>query len=1077
MIRKLLFTCVFALLSFGMAWAQKIQVTGRVTDSTGEGIPGATIREKGTTNGVSADYNGVFSIKVADRNAILIISSIGYAAQEVKVGNQTAVNILLGEDTQQLDEVVVVGYGEAKKASFTGTATKVDSEKITSKSVANVGQALAGEVAGVQIINESGQPGESPKIRIRGYGSVNGNRDPLYVVDGLPYNGDIVSINPSDIESLTILKDASATAIYGSRGANGVIVITTNSGSTNSSDIEAEIRYGTNMRLLPDYDVISSPEEYVELTWNSLYNQAAIIGSSDPAAHASESLFAKKGGISPFYNMWNAVGKDLIDPATGKFRSGISRKYTPEEWRDYLFDNSSRVEANVKLSGGTDKTKYFTSFGFLDDIGYYVGSDFMRLTGRVNVSHQIRPWLEGSMNMGYTHSERNSPGQGGNIYNGFSFVTSIPAIYPVFLRDKEGKLVADPVLGGNLYDYGSNVEYGKRAFAAFSNPVQLAKLDKDRRLVNEVSGNGLLKAKITDYLSASTRFGMQFRNDDGDAYSNPFYGSAAGSNGSISKEKYQKMSYTWLKMLNFDKSFGDHNVSAFVAHENTSYEYKYLYVNKTNIADPFGMELDNAVVQRPASSYIYDYKLESYFGQVKYDFSEKYFIHGVVRRDGSSRFLGDNKWGTFASVGLAWVATQEDFLSSLDWLSFLKLKASYGTIGDQGGKGTILSRGRAYYPGYDFLEIQNNNDQIAISFHTKGNKNLTWEKSNIFQTGAEFELFDRVNVSLDYYIKNTDALFFDKRVAPSLGYAIVTVNDGQMQNRGLEFAVDAKLLQTEDFKLNFSLNGSFEGNEITKMPIETATGKPKVIDVDRSLYGRSEGHSMFDFYMREFAGVDQQTGKSLWTKHYYMDGEKKVEIKDWQTDIAKKPSDAKIEREFTDNYYEATVKYVGKSVVPDVRGAFRLQAEYKGISLSAQFMYSLGGYAYDRFYSYLMNNGKVGADNWHTDIRNRWQKPGDITDVPRLSNGQDTNVASISSRFITKSDYLALNNLRLGYTLPKSLTDKLSIRKLQVWVSGDNLWFMSERKGFNPVTSESGLSSVYRYSPLSTITGGLKVNF
>jgi hypothetical protein len=471
------------------------------------------------------------------------------------------------------------------------------------------------------------------------------------------------------------------------------------------------------------------------------------------------------------------------------------------------------------------------------------------------------------------------------------------------------------------------------------------------------------------------------------------------------------------------------------------------------------------------NTYTDAYTLESYFSQANYDFGKKYFLSATIRRDGSSRFV-QNKWGTFGSVGAAWVVTNEDFMESQSILSSLKLKASYGLIGDQAGVG--------YYPGYDVFAINNVNGQPGFAFQTKGNPDLTWETSKMFQTGAEFGIKNFLTGSIDYYIKDTDDLIFNKRVAPSLGYAIMTVNEGSLRNQGLEFDLTGHVLRQKDFRLDLTVNGEIFTNKLTAMPIEPSTGQQKPIDI-QGIYGWSVGHSIFDFYMREWAGVDPQDGKGQWTVHYvdkdgdgaFTEGE---EIRDMVTFLSENPDEAgNIMVGTTKKYNLATQKYVGKSAIPSVRGAFNIAAGWKGFDLGIQMLYGIGGYAYDGAYATMMHSDLVGRNNWHTDILDRWQQPGDVTDVPRLSNAFDQNVTSASTRFLTKADYLVLNNVRLSYTLPTSFTNRYNVGGLQVWVSGDNLWLNTARQGFNPTTHEAGSSNTYRYSPLSTVTAGLRV--
>jgi TonB-linked SusC/RagA family outer membrane protein len=1046
--------------------AQEKAITGTVSDDSGA-IPGVNVVVKGTNRSTQTDFNGVYTIQ-AKSGDVLVFSFVGMTESTVKVGNSTKVNVKM-ESGVNLSEVVVVGYGTTTNKSFTGTFKQIKAEVLERKSVTNVSQALAGEVAGVRVINVSGQPGSNATVRIRGIGSVNASASPLYVLDGVPFTGNISSINFADIESTTVLKDASATAIYGSRGANGVIIITTKAGKSNRSYVQVETKLGNNVSLLPRYSTIKSPEEYIGLSWESIYNQGVITGKADPVAYANTNLFGGNG-IDPKYNMWNvANGAELIDPATGKVRSNVTRKYSPENWEDYAFQASIRSETNLTMGGGEGKTNYFTSFGYLEDKGYSINSDFKRMSTRLNINHEVKSWLKGSMNIGYSYSKSNNNGQSSDSGSVFWFVDNMPSIYPLYERDNTGAIKEDPIYGGNAYDYGVG-----RGFGSLTNAISDAYKEVDQTGRHELNTNISFDVKFTEGLNFESRFGSQYSNSSRDFKGDSFYGSSATQDGYISKTKTEDLSYNLLNLLRYKKVFGSHSVEGLVAHENNKFTRSYLNANKYRLFDPTSLELDNAVVSNPASSYTDEYSIESYFGQVNYDYNNTYFLSGTLRRDGSSRFI-NNKWGNFYSIGAGWIVSNESFMKDQNVFSFLKLKASYGEIGEQGGIG--------YYPGLDLYTVSNLNDQISIAFTTKGNPDLTWEKSKQVQAGVEFGLGKYIDASVDYYSKKTDDLIFDRRVGPSLGYAILKVNDGVLLNQGIEFDVTAHAVKGKDYFVDFTVNGEILNNELKTMPIDPATGKEKIMDIN-GLYGRSSGHSLYDFYIREWAGVDPATGAAQWNAYYFdangngqQDASEEYIKSLHEYQVLNPDNVSGIVEKITTKYSDAATKYVGKSAIPKVRGAFTLSTGFKGFSFSTQFLYSLGGYAYDASYASLMHSGKVGSNNWHTDINDRWTKPGDITDVPRLSNDQDLSPNGSSTRFIEKSDYLSLNNARFGYSLPTTYTKSFGMESLDFWVSGDNLMLLSARDGFNPSTSESGQSSRYTYSPMSTISLGVRAKF
>ncbi len=1078
--KRLILLVLLSVLCISQTLAQRT-ITGKVTDaSDGTGLPGVNVVVKGTTVGTATDFNGNYTISTPSDAKILVFSSIGMTTQEVAIKGST-LNVTLSSDSELVDEVMVVGYGTSTKNTFTGTATQISAEKLESKSTSNVSQALTGEVAGVTVINTSGQPGTTSAIRIRGFGSVNGNRDPLYVVDGVPFKGSINSINPADIESTTVLKDASATAIYGSQGANGVIVITTKKGKIGKPQIEVDVKYGVNFRHLPEYDRILNQEEYMEVSWDGLRNNAILENETNPEQWASENLFGKYG-VDTDYNMWKGDPTSYIDQATGKFNPNIQRNYTPESWEDYLFQKAKRTEANIRLSGGKDNTKYSTSFGFLDDEGYSINSNYKRYTGRLSVSHQPKEWLTGSMNMGYSSSKMNTGGQSSaTSENVFYFADNMPSIYPVFLYDKDGKKVKDSYYGGHQFDFG---EKG-RGFSALTNAAESARHNIFLREANELNGNTYLEARFLKDFKASSRFGLQYYTSPYSQLTNPFYGSAASTGGSLFKTRTDVFSWVLTNSLEYSRNFDLHNVKVALYQEASSYDRTYGSTFKKELIDPFNTENANAVVTESANSYVWNYRLTSYFAQANYDYNGRYFGALTVRHDGSSRFKNE-KWGTFYSIGGAWLISNENFLADNNVINHLKLKMSYGITGDQSGaenNSNSQIAGGSYYQGDDLYQIGNLNDKPNFVFYSKGNPDLTWEKSEMFQIGIEGEfLGKRLTAELDYYLKNTKDMFFSRRVGPSIGYALITVNDGEMRNSGLEFNLNAKVIDLSDFRLNLILNGEILRNKMTRMPIEPATGEEKTLDI-QGYYGRASGYSLYDFYMREYVGVDQETGASIWTQYYddkntngvLDEGEEISSLHEYKQQNPK----ANIAKTTTQSYSKATESFTGDSAIPKLRGAFRLEAEYKGFELSAQFLYQFGGVAYDAVYANFMDNGKPGANNWHTDMRDRWQKPGDITNIPRYSadHSSDQRVISESSRFLISSNYLALNNLRLGYNFPNKLIKSMGLGGLSVWVSGDNLWLKSKRDGFNPLTTETGASERTRYEPLTTLTGGLRVQF
>ena len=1054
-----------------ISFAQEKKVSGTVSDDNGLPLPGSTIIIKGTTSGVSTDFDGNYSIN-ASVGDVLTFNYVGYADQNKTVGSSNVINVTMLADTS-LEEVIVIGYGSTTKEQFVGTAAKVETENITAKANGNFSQALRGEVAGVQVTTGSGAPGSDATIRIRGTGSVNGNRSPLYVVDGAPYASDISAINPSDIADITILKDAAATSIYGSRGSNGVILVTTKKGKSGTSNISVDVRTSINSLMLPQYSVITSPEEYIETTYSSLVNKGRIQGEPNPNGWASDNLYGTVEGINSAYNIWDVPGNQLINQSTGRFNEGINRRWTPTLWSDAAFGTGVRQEANIQFDGGDEKTQYAASFGYLDDEGFVTNSGYTRYTTRINLQHKPKEWLRVGANMAFTGAQYNrssgSEGSTGSSGNIFALTSTTPSIYDVFLRDTDGNLIADPIFGGNQYDYGN--DYGRRAWNA-TNGIADSKYDVSRTNSITLLGNFNLGIDFTEWLSLDIRYSGQFGDTDSASRGNPYYGGNAGS-GFLSKSLSQNVNQNWNQILKFNTNIGELNIDGIIGHESNENRFKNMNAAAQKAILPNNLDLDQYTIPfGRAGSYSQAYTLESWLGAVNLSYDGKYFLSSSVRRDGSSRFI-KNKWGTFGSVGLGWVMSKEDFFPQDSFVDYFKVKGSFGINGDQGNN---------LQYGWQIFGINQTPDG-SYSFtqsSTLANRELTWEEREKSQIGFETILFDgKVTLDIDYFSDKTKNMFFNQTLPGSSGSTLIQYNDGVLANRGLEFNANINLIQTEDFSMSLNVNGAMLTNELEEMPTDYFTGEPKVLD------GRySAGKSLYDWYMREWAGVNPATGTAMWNLYYddmnndgiFDSGDSAINSMTLYMDEF---PDANVQKTSTETYSDATQKYVGKNNQPDIAGGFRLNAAYKNFDISAQFTYSIGGYIYDNGYATIMQNRSLaGSDNFHTDARNAWKQPGDITNVPRLSAGYSTDVQhnSYSTRFLTKADYLSLNNVRLGYALPKDAVSKAKLENVSFYVSGDNLMMLSARKGLNPQTLISSSGSGI-YMPMTTFSIGTKIQF
>ena len=1079
---KKIFTLLFlAALSLGL-YAQK-QVSGVVVYENGEPIVGASIQAKGTTQGTISDYDGKFEMEVPESVKTLVISYVGMATQEVPAGKN--IKVTLQENTEVLQDVVVTGYGNVSKGGYAGSVETVKAEDIEKKNPSDITKALAGESAGVQVVTSSGQPGTIADIRIRGIGSISANSSPLYVVDGIPLDaGSISSIDPGDIASTTILKDATATSLYGSRGANGVIVITTKKGSSNGDEgkIELDVKAGANMRLLPMYDVIDSPEEFMTLAWQSLYTQQKVINrksESNSIKYANNNLFGANG-IPVIYNLWEQPGNLLINPydAAGNvnptFDNSVQRLAqfrNMDSWYNTLFHNGLKLEATAKISGGNEKLNYYTSFGYLKDEGYYTASNFQRFNTRANINYQPKKWLKGGLNIQYSYSAINNPGQGSDANNGFAFVNQIPAIYPVYVYDPAtGQPRVDPKTGGKMYDYGDNGnenigEEGGRPYSFGINPAGALEWDKQKVVRHQTVANTFLEFKLYEGLKFTVNLGAQYLNNNINALTNKYYGNAAGM-GRVSQTQYNYLAVTSNQLLEYNKSFNEHTIRVMAGHETTYYTYNMQYGYKKNIVEDHANVLSNGVAMDGVEGYARTSTLESALATATYEYDSRYHITANYRADGSSKFAKGHRWGHFGSVGAAWSFTNEHFMEgteAADWLKDGKLRLSWGVLGNQ-------DIGDMRYS--DQYSVENVNGSKGYVWDYKGNPELTWERTSTIDLG-------------------TDNMLFPRYVAPSLGYSGYYVNDAAMENQGFEFSLKAHAIDMRNIKLDIRLNGGNYRNKMLLMPIDgyDENGNPERMVMSG---GMSVGHSTADYYMVHYAGVNEY-GEALYTAYYdatkgdfghnsadlIEDGEKGDNYISSVYEYKLKHPNADIRETTVANgdYNYAGSNYIGKSYMPDLDGGFGLDFEAYGVTLSVSCSYRIGGYGYDNMYALLMHSDRIGSMNWHKDIKNAWSETNTNTNIPRLSNGADDGANKGSDRFLTSNSFLSLNNINLGYKFPKKLIEKIKLNNLQVWVAADNLAIATARRGYNPMMSMSGSNGYDDYSPLSTVMAGVKVQF
>lgn len=1041
--RRIAALCAILLLTTVGAFSQTRTITGTVTDEMGQPLPDVTVLIKGTQIGTVTNNNGIYSIQVKPTNKILVFSSIGSETQEIEIGNQLIINVTLKQAEGQLQEVVVnVPYGTIKKTSFTGSENTVTAQTISQAPVTSVTKALDGLVPGVIMTNGGGAPGSGASMLIRGVGSVNATSAPLYVLNGVPYDGSIAALNTADIESLTVLKDASAAALYGSRAANGVVMITTKKGQRGAPVTSIGLQQGFLTRGIPEYNRVG-PKEYYELFWEAFRNNYISQGNTPANAGvlASNVLTSASGLV---YNAYNVPGNQLVDPVTGKLNPNAKLNWN-ESWEDALFRTASRTAANFSVSGASDRANYYFSAGYLNEDGIVKFSGYKRYDLRLNVNMDATTWLKTGLNIdGSMGNYANVPSGGTATTNPFYFTRQMGPIYPVYQHDlTTGAIVNDPATGKPMLDWGVPEQMGTRPYAPRAN--LLGSLDLDDRSSKVFNGNANTYAEIRflrDF-SFKTTLGLNFYNSNGTTYQNNQYGDAAptpglSDGGRSTKSNFRQVSLTANEVLSWNKSFGGHDIRALIGHENYRWDAQNLSANMSGFVFPGQTELDNGTgIFGPPSSYLDKHRIESYFGSVNYTLNNKYLVSGSYRTDGSSRFKDDVRWGNFYSAGLGWRISQEDFMKTIPWINEMKLKGSYGEQGNE-DIGLLYSY-RAYY------YAQGNGTYQPPS--RPPNPGLLWEKNKTTNVGMEFTILNRrIQGSFEWFNRVSDNLLFDVPLPPSTGYGYVYQNVGTMKNTGIEVQVNATIVKSRDFDWRIDANLTHFKNEITRLPdVQRENGV--IIGTKKLL----EGHSIYDYWLREYAGVDASTGDALYYK-----------------DVLDDDGKATGERIVTNQINQATYYFKG-SALPDVYGGIGNTFSYKGISLSVRLVYSLGGYFYDGNYAGIMHRGSPGTA-WSTDILDRWQKPGDVTTVPRLQaaiSGQD----GASTRWLFDRSFLNIKNISLSYSLPSNIAERIYLGSLDFFVNADNVWLFTAHKGMDPQRAFSGTSD-WSYTPYRTISVG-----
>ena len=1059
---------VLLALSFSAA-AQNITVKGTVKDSAGEGIVGANLILKGNrTVYTMTDIGGAFSLNVP-ANGVLEVLCMGYQGQEVPVNGRTAIDIVLLDDSQLLDETIVVAYGTATKSSFTGSAAVVDEETISKKLSSKVTSALAGTTPGVQIISSSGDPtGGAPTIRIRGIGSMNASSSPLIVVDGAPYEGAISDINPNDVESMSVLKDAAASAIYGHRGANGVILITTKRGKAGEATVRFDARVGSNSRLIPQYDVITDPAQYYETYYKLMYNKYLYTGHTpaESYAYADANLYNENNGGLGYQVYTVPQGQKLIgtnfkiNPNATLGYSDGEYYYQPDDWYKETFHNSIRQEYNVSASGASDRFNYYAGLSYLNDGGIVYNSGYQRYTARLNAEYQVKSWIRFISNLSYSYSDSDnvSSGSWGSSGNAFYIANNIGPIYPLYVRkvDENNQPYLYKENGNQIFD-SNNTNFKRPNFVG--NAVRDLYNDVKKSYADVLVGKwGLILTPVKG-LTLNANIGIT---DDNTRYNYLYsvFGSASGVDGSVSvgHSRMFTVNQQYLAEYKFDV-FGNSHFDILAGYE--QYERKSQSIDGSNdhLFDPLIGEINNAdgTDSRAVSSSSSGYMTEGFLGRIQYDYNGTVFASASFRRDASSRFAPGHRWGNFGSLGAAWLISKEPWFN-IYGVNMLKLKASYGVQGND-GLGSNFPYSDQYSHSYDGKDY-------ALTLSYKGNENLTWETNMSFNTGIDFELWNgRLNGSIEYFNRDTKDLLYSKNVPYSAGNptGVIPVNVGSIRNRGFEVTLDGAIIQTKNVFWNWNINLSNYKNTILSLDESVSEN-----GIKGSNFIYKIGGSLYDAYMYKYAGVDPENGQGLYWKHI-------DEEKDENGNVTKEASDEK-----TAVFSDAT-RYELGSVLPKLYGGFGTSLNAYGVDFSIQCSFQLGGKYYDGNYQQLMWTQASAGQAWHKDVLKAWTPENTDTDVPRMDG--DTQVAqSAVDRFFVSSNYLSINNVTLGYTLPASWTKKVSISSLRFYVAGENLAVFAARKGLDPrnafglgsFTMAQGSSS---YGSMRTITGGVTLTF
>lgn len=1014
-------------------YAQRITVSGKVT-AGGEGLPGVTVAVKGSTNGTITSMDGDYSLQTEPQNT-LVFSFIGYETQEVPINGQKTINIEMHESSIAIDEVVIaVPYGTAKKSTFTGSASVIDKKIIAASQVSSVSKALQGTVAGLQSFSTSGQPGEDASIYIRGVGSANATTTPLYVVDGVPYDGALSSISSQDIASVTVLKDAAAASLYGSRAANGVIMITTKQGQNGSAPtIQLSAKYGFSSRAVRDYDQLST-NDYFMLQWEALRNSYMDNGqSAESAAQTASSILATTAtgglGINPYGTQYpQPVGTD------GKIVAGATPLWD-DSWEDALSQDAHYTDISASISGGSERTKYYFSLGYLNDQGAYICSGFKRYNLRTNITTDLRKWLQVGLNVSATHSVQDYPKQDDTaIGNIVLAARSIPSFYPVYERDlTTGEYLLDEN-GNRIYDYGN---YRKGSYNGY-NFAQSMLYDKKEYKRDAASIRGYLQITPLEGLSYKMSLNIDYNSRFAHFYDNPTYGKEPLTGG-VEKENVRTTGLTYNNVINWNHTFNEnHDVRLMAGQEYYEYNTSNFGGSRTGVITDGYYEPDVASTLSSFYGNSDQYKLLSFFGSAEYSYQSKYFVSASVRTDGSSRFHPDHRWGTFWSFGGSWKISREKFLEEAanDWLTNLTLRASYGAQGNDNV---------GYYAYKALYEIGSSFGESTLHASRLETPELSWETNLNLNVGLDFGFWsNRLNGTIEFFQRASKDLLFARDLVPSGGFSSIDANIGKLKNYGWEFTINGTPVLTKDWTWKLSVNATTYKNEIVELPTDVMWQSTKKWVKDGSLY---------DFWLYEWAGVNPENGNPQW---YYTDTDGSRKITE---DYSSLTSDDKVK--------------VGSSL-PKVSGGFQSDLTWRDLSLSMLFSYAIGGKLYNNDYKSMISVSGGNGSTLSKDMLNRWTPENRYTDIPRLSYDQTSYFTSSSSRWLVNRSFLRLKTVTLSYNLPEKWLHYATIKQASIFLQGENLLTFCHQQGLDPEQPINGMVS-YRYPAMKTFSFGINV--